>query len=270
MTLLGKQPAAGPVRAERLRRKVPTPTPLPLFSPPRDQPVGNFLFGQILHGIAALATDIYTIEPKNIQLRASRLPGPGAMLNCRLVRREPPFAFTRKEQAAEGAGARNAPNAQAKGLTRRPSNTGVPHWRETMRSPVQAGGEIVHRRGKRRRHTGVAISQVKRTARASTRPITRGGTACPRRIRRCPLTRTPRCSTPPCTPCTSNSVPAWCRSRATRCRCSTRPASWPSTASAATRPRCSTCRTWASCCSRAPTPPPRSRRWCRSTSSTCR
>jgi hypothetical protein len=28
-----------------------------------------------------------------------------------------------------------APNAQAKGLTRRPSNTGVPHWRETMRSP---------------------------------------------------------------------------------------------------------------------------------------
>jgi hypothetical protein len=120
--------------------------------------------------------------PKNIQLRASALPGTAAMLNWPLVRREPTFRVHARGEAAEGAGARNAPNAQAKGLTRRPSNTGVPHWRETMRSPVHAGGEIVHRRGKRGRHTGLAISQVKRTARASTRPITGGGTACPRRI----------------------------------------------------------------------------------------
>ena len=45
--------------------------------------------------------------------------------------------LARERKAAEGAGARNAPNAQAKGLTRRPSNTGVPHWRETMRPPVR-------------------------------------------------------------------------------------------------------------------------------------
>ena len=120
--------------------------------------------------------------PTKIQLRDVRLFAAGAMLNWLLVRRESPCRVCTRREAAEGAGARKAPNAQAKGLTRRPSNTGVPHWRETMRLRACASNEIVHRRGKRGRHTGVAISQVKRTARASTRPATGGVTACPRRI----------------------------------------------------------------------------------------
>ena len=57
------------------------------------------------------------------------------------------------------------------------------------------------------------------------------------------------------TRCTSRSAPAWCRSPATRCRCSIRPASWPSICTPAPRPGCSTSRIWASCGSPAPIRP---------------
>ena len=45
---------------------------------------------------------------------------------------------------------------------------------------------------------------------------------------------------------------AWCRSPAGRCPCSTRPASWPSTSTAAPPPPCSTSPTWARSGSTAP------------------
>ena len=45
--------------------------------------------------------------------------------------------------------------------------------------------------------------------------------------------------------CTSSSAARWCRSPATRCRCSTRRASWPSTSTPAAAPGCSTSRIWA-------------------------
>ena len=60
----------------------------------------------------------------------------------------------------------------------------------------------------------------------------------------------------------SNWARRWCRSPATTCRCSTPPASWRSTSTAAAPPACSTSRTWARCGSTAPTPRPRSRRSC--------
>ena len=50
---------------------------------------------------------------------------------------------------------------------------------------------------------------------------------------------------PRCTRGMWRSARAWCRSPATTCRCSTRPASSPSTTGRASRPACSTCRTWA-------------------------
>ena len=84
---------------------VPTPTPLPMFSPPRDQPVGNLLFVQILHGNRRVGNRDLHLRTEEYSVARTCLPGPGAMLNCRLVRREPTFAFTRERKAAEGAGA---------------------------------------------------------------------------------------------------------------------------------------------------------------------
>ena len=50
------------------------------------------------------------------------------------------------------------------------------------------------------------------------------------------------------------------------CRCTTRPASSPSIATAARPRRCSTSRIWARCGSGRPAPPRRSNGWCRATS----
>ena len=72
--------------------------------------------------------------------------------------------------------------------------------------------------------------------------------------------------------CTASSARASCRSPATRCRCSTRPAFWPSMPRPGPRPACSTSRTWARCGSPpspATTRPRRWRPWCRPTSRAC-
>ena len=63
----------------------------------------------------------------------------------------------------------------------------------------------------------------------------------------------PRSTTP-----TRRSAPRWCRSPAGRCRCSTPPASSPSTTRCAPAPGCSTSPTWASSRSPAPTGTPSS------------
>ncbi len=75
-----------------------------------------------------------------------------------------------------------------------------------------------------------------------------------------------RCGARRSTRCIVRSAPGWCRSPATRCRCSTRPASSPSICTPAPRPGCSMSRIWARCGSPAPTRRRRSKRWCRATS----
>jgi hypothetical protein len=74
MTMLGKRAVAGAVRAERLAG-TPDANTAPEFSPPRDQPVGSFLFEQILHGKGALATDIYTLSRRKIRPAHPACPG---------------------------------------------------------------------------------------------------------------------------------------------------------------------------------------------------
>jgi hypothetical protein len=76
----------------------------PQVSPPRDHPVGIFLFGQILHGIAPLATDIYTLRRRKFGRVAVLIPA-GAMLNF-LLCQERVIASRRRARrlAAEGAG----------------------------------------------------------------------------------------------------------------------------------------------------------------------
>ena len=91
------------------------------------------------------------------------------------------FAPSRARTGRRRRRGRNAPNAQAKGLTRRLLNqaflTGErrcgrrPGSRRRDRPPKGQAGP----------YTGAAISQVKRTARALSRPYDQGGTDCPRR-----------------------------------------------------------------------------------------
>ena len=77
----------------------------------------------------------FTPSAEEYSVARTRFAAPGGGAKLPACQERADFAAHARRTAAEGAGARNAPNAQAKGLTRRPSNTGVPHWRETMRSP---------------------------------------------------------------------------------------------------------------------------------------
>ena len=153
-------------------------------------------------------------------------PAQSAAATLAAVRRELRHVEPPKAQCPA---ARHGSNAQAKGLASA-RDTGVPHWRE-------ARPERVHRRGKRSPRIAAAANL---SGKADSEGIPGAAQAAP--VRRCPRNRPPRsrrCPPPPaarprCTPCTSNSAPRWCPSPATTCRSATRPASSPSTGTAAT------------------------------------
>ena len=114
-----------------------------------------------------------------------------------------------------------------------------------------------HRRGKRRAagRRASSISQVKRTARASPPALQWRWSRCPRKIRHVRRHRPAAATHPAARPAPRTRRPHGALRRLRHAGVSTRPASWPSTCTAAARRRCSTSRTWARCGCSAPTPP---------------